>query len=88
MALLLYLNTRKFYPVPFEFGRMGKAAAAAILVWIALNLDDPTLEGSIAKALILLAYPIILSGWNFIEPGEWHSLRHYLRPQGASNEVS
>ena len=48
-----------------------------------LKIDDQTFEGTMAKALILLAYPIILSGWNFIEPGEWHSLRHYLRPDGV-----
>ena len=83
MALLLYVNTRRFYPVPFEFGRMAKAAFVALIVGIALGLDDPTFEGSLAKGLILLAYPVILSGWNFIEPEEWHHLRHYLRPQSA-----
>jgi O-antigen/teichoic acid export membrane protein len=81
MVLLLYANTRKFYPVPFEFGRMAKAAFAALIVSSALNIEDPTFEGTLAKLVILLAYPIILSGWNFIEPGEWHSLRHYLRPK-------
>ncbi|HAA76663.1 TPA: hypothetical protein DCE37_16250 [Candidatus Latescibacteria bacterium] len=85
MALLLYVNTRRFYPVPFEFGRIGKAAFAAVLVSFSLNIDDPTLQGTFAKGLILLAYPIILSGWNFIEPGEWSSLRHYLRPHSISN---
>ena len=87
MVLLLYVNTRRFYPVPFEFARMAKAAFAAIVVSFALNVDDPTFEGTLAKALILLAYPIILSGWNFIEPAEWNSLRHYLRLQGASNSA-
>jgi O-antigen/teichoic acid export membrane protein len=88
MALLLYVNTRRFYPVPFEFGRIAKALSAAVLVSFSLNIDDPTFEGTLAKGLILLAYPIILSGWNFIEPGEWHSLQHYLRPQSVSNETS
>ncbi len=83
MALLLFANTRRFYPVPFEFRRMAKAAFAVVVVCLALNIDDQTFEGTMAKALILLAYPIILSGWNFIEPGEWHSLRHYLRPDGV-----
>jgi O-antigen/teichoic acid export membrane protein len=87
MVLLLYVNTRRFYPVPFEFARMAKAAFAAIVVSFALNVDDPTFEGTLAKALILLAYPIILSGWNFIEPAEWNSLRHYLRLQSASNSA-
>ncbi len=85
MALLLYANTRRFYPVPFEFARIAKAGTAAILVSFALDLNDATFEGTLAKALILLAYPIILGGWNFIEPGEWHSLRHYLHLQSASN---
>ena len=88
MVLLLYLNTRRFYPVPFEFGRMAKAGVTAVVVSMSLGIGDPTLEGAFAKALILLAYPIILSGWNFIEPAEWQSLRHYLRLQRASNGAS
>lgn len=88
MALLLYVNTRRFYPVPFEFGRMAKAGGAAVVVALSLNIGDTSFEGTLAKALILLAYPIILSGWNFVEPGEWQSLRHYLRPQRASNGAS
>jgi O-antigen/teichoic acid export membrane protein len=88
MVLLLYVNTRKFYPVPFEFGRMAKAAVVALVVSSALNIGDPTFEGTLAKLVILLAYPIILSGWNFIEPGEWHSLRHYLRPHSVSDGAS
>ena len=86
MVLLLYANTRRFYPVPFEFARMAKAIFAAVVVSSALNIGDATFEGTLAKCLILLAYPIILSGWNFILPGEWDSLRHYLRPQSSVSD--
>ena len=77
MVVLLYLNTRAFYPVPYEVGRIGKVIVATLVVTMALDRwsGDLTLEGAIAKGIVLLAYPTILWGWRFLEAGEWGELR-------------
>lgn len=85
MALLLYANTRRFYPVPFEYRRLSKAAIAAVVVAVTLSVEGAVPGGVFGRVAVLAAYPLILFGWRFVEPAEWHSLRHYLRPQGASN---
>ena len=77
MVLLLYATTRSFYPVPYEYRRLAKVILATGIVAVALNRwsSDITVAGSVARGIVLLAYPLILWGWHFLEPGEWQHLR-------------
>jgi len=76
MTMLLYGFVRQFHPVPYEFGRLGKIAIAGIIVYIAMSdvLPDTSPQGTIARGIFLLAYPLILWGWRVIEPKELKQL--------------
>ena len=72
MVILLFLFVCRFYPVPYEFSRLGKIAIVGIIVYIALSgfLSDTSLEGTIARGIFLIAYPLILWGWRLVDPKE------------------
>ena len=72
MCILLYGYVRQFYTVPYEFKRLGKIAIAGIIVYIAISdsLSDTSSEGTIARSIFLLGYPLILWGWRVVEPKE------------------
>ncbi len=76
MAVLLYFHVRQFYPVPYEYARLGKIVITTIIVFLALSgyLHDTTPEGIIARGIFLIGYPLILWGWQFFEPGELQNI--------------
>ena len=76
MTALLYYFVRQFHHVPYEFSRLGKIAIAGIIVYIAMSdvLPDTSTQGTIARGIFLLAYPLILWGWRVIEPKELKQL--------------
>ena len=81
MALLLFLSVRRFYPVRYEYARLGKIGVAAgvafLMIW--KYTDDTTLSGIAARAVIfLVVYPTILWGWKLFHPLEWQDLRSVL----------
>lgn len=83
MVALLYANTHRFYPVAYEFRRIGKAAIAAATVVLAYSWapDDVAPAATATRGAVFLAYPVILWGWNFLRPGEWQDLRSlFARP--------
>ena len=67
MAVLLYLIVRRFYPVPYEYGRLGKICIAGAVVFVVLSphLHDTSIEGVIARVIFVAGYPLILWGWRF-----------------------
>ena len=67
MAVLLFLIVRRFYPVPYEYGRLGKICVAGTVVFVVLSphLHDTSIEGVIARAIFVAGYPLILWGWRF-----------------------
>ena len=77
MAILLYLIVRRFYPVPYEYGRLGKICVAGGIVFVVLSpyLHDTSIEGVIARIIFIAGYPLILWGWRFFTPREWRRLR-------------
>ena len=83
MALLLYLSMRRFYPVPFEYRRLAKIGVAGCVVFLIMSsyLNDTTPAGIVTRGIFLLAYPLILWGWRFFEPGEWRDIRSMFRPR-------
>lgn len=76
MVALLYYFVQKFYPVPYEYGRLGKIAIAGIIVYIAMSdtLSDTSSHGTVARTIFLLGYPLILWGWRVVEPKELKQL--------------
>ena len=81
MALLLFLSVRRFYPVRYEYGRLGKICVAASIAYLMIwkYTDDTTLSGIAARAVIfLVVYPTILWGWRLFDPAEWQDLRSVL----------
>ena len=77
MVILLYLIVRRFYPVPYEYGRLGKICVAGTIVFVVLSphLHDTSIQGIIARIIFIAGYPLILWGWRFFTPREWRRLR-------------
>jgi O-antigen/teichoic acid export membrane protein len=67
MTVLLYLVVRRFYSVPYEYGRLGKICVAGAVVFVVLSphLQDTSIEGVIARVIFVAGYPLILWGWRF-----------------------
>ena len=77
MTILLYLIVRRFYPVPYEYGRLGKICVAGTIVFVVLSpyIHDTSIQGIIARIIFVAGYPLILWGWRFFTPREWRRLR-------------
>lgn len=88
MVILLFLSVRRFYPVLYEYARLGKVGVAGTIVFIALSayLHDTTAEGVVARAIFIFSYPLLLWGWRFFHPHEWQNLRQVFRPTDTSSE--
>ncbi|MDP6038725.1 MAG: polysaccharide biosynthesis C-terminal domain-containing protein, partial [Candidatus Latescibacteria bacterium] len=86
MVILLFLTVRRFYPVPYEYARLGKVCTSGIIVFIALSayLHDTTAEGVVARIIFISSYPLLLWGWQFFHPHEWQNLRQAFRPTDTS----
>ncbi len=80
MSLVAYFYGRSCFPVPYEFGRLAKAAGAALL------LSAPALAGwfdgglpwSLYRLSVLAAYPLLLLASGFFLPEERSALRSLL----------
>ncbi len=86
MVLFLYLYTRRFYPVAYEYARLAKIGVAGGIVFLVVsgNVSNLSPSGIAARCLLMLAYPLILWGWNFLETGEWQEIRELFRlPKAA-----
>jgi O-antigen/teichoic acid export membrane protein len=84
MATLLFLFVRRFYPLPYEWGRMGKVALSAGFVF-ALFLAAGGGEGSVVvKGLLLLAFLGSLFVFRFFEPEELAILKRLFTRQTSS----
>jgi O-antigen/teichoic acid export membrane protein len=84
MAGLGAWRSQRVYPVPYEWGRLlHMAAAAAAVFWADRWLGGRGLEGHGAaewgaKALLLLAFPLLLVATRFFRAGEWRAMRSAL----------
>ena len=81
MVLFLYLYTRRFYPVAYEYARLAKVAVAGGIVFLVVSgfVPDASPSGIATRCILLLAYPLILWGWNFLQTGEWQEIRQLFR---------
>ncbi|HEX8271150.1 MAG TPA: lipopolysaccharide biosynthesis protein [Longimicrobiaceae bacterium] len=84
MAGLGAWRSQRVYPVPYEWGRLlHVAAVAGAVFWADRWLDGRGLEGHGAavwgaKALLLLAFPLLLVATRFFRAGEWRAMRAAL----------
>jgi len=81
VVALMYVFSQRLFPVPYEWSRLGRVVlVAAALVGIG-ELVAPTegLDGVVVRAVILLAYPVVLLASGFFsdeERGWLARLRH------------
>ncbi len=70
MALALYLVVRRFYRVPYEWGRLLKVAfAAGVVVVLSLVIDAGSYT-LLWKTALLLLFPLLLAMVKFFIPSE------------------
>jgi O-antigen/teichoic acid export membrane protein len=78
MAGSLYVIVQRFYHVPYEYRRIVTIAivtAVLFAVYSWLNLTGASVSSLLLKALLVLAFPILLLGSKFFEPNEITSLK-------------
>jgi O-antigen/teichoic acid export membrane protein len=78
MAGSLYVIVQRFYHVPYEYRRIVTIAiVTAVLfeLYSWLNLAGASVSSLFLKALLVLAFPILLLGSKFFEPSEITSLK-------------
>ena len=66
---------QRVYPVPYQWRRVGTAAAVAVALVVAGKLAD---TGLVVSGLLALAYPLALAPFAFYLPIERRRLRALL----------
>ena len=82
MAMATAVIAQSNYPVPYEYGRLAKLVAAAVIVYIAAQTLNPaTLALAIAwrLALALLIFPLLLLATGFFGRDERTLLDNLVR---------
>jgi O-antigen/teichoic acid export membrane protein len=80
MAAALYLMGRSLYPIPYERGRLGLSAAAALAVFCAARLLGLTMQPDrfLARLAALAVFPAALLAAGFLDADERAALRRKL----------
>jgi O-antigen/teichoic acid export membrane protein len=81
VVALMYVLTQRLFPVPYQWGRLGRVVLTSAVLVGAAELLMPTagLAGLLGRAALLAAYPLALFASGFFTPGErvWLArLRH------------
>ncbi|HET8656177.1 MAG TPA: polysaccharide biosynthesis C-terminal domain-containing protein, partial [Longimicrobiaceae bacterium] len=84
MAAVGAWQSNRFYPVPFEWGRLVHLAAivAAIFFadeWITRGMPQTSGSTIALKVGLLLAFPVLLLATRFFRAGEWKAIRRAVR---------
>jgi O-antigen/teichoic acid export membrane protein len=82
MALMVYFYGRRYFPVPYELGRLAKVAVTALV------LSAPALAGwfdggpswLVYRLSVLAAFPLCLLALGFFLPEEKEKLRALITP--------
>jgi len=83
-ALLLVVAlfvSRRFYPISYEWSRIGRIFLAAGLVYLGsmfITNDSPIIAG-VLKALTLLGFPALLFAFRFFKPEEITRIKELLK---------
>jgi O-antigen/teichoic acid export membrane protein len=84
MALVLYVDVRKFYPVRYEWGRIAHLAAVAGVTYLLFLLVDAGPYHIPWKFFLLLFFCVALYVTRFFLPEELHALRRLIHPRSLS----
>jgi O-antigen/teichoic acid export membrane protein len=77
LTILVYFESTKVYPVPYEFRRILIALLAFGITYLIsnqVNLANPYLD-IIVRSLAMLAFPILLLALRFFEPQEIQGMK-------------
>jgi O-antigen/teichoic acid export membrane protein len=81
MALIALVVVRRFYPVPYEWGRLLRIAVAAGAGWIVFLFRPGTVAASAWGLVALLVYGALLVAFRVFRPGELRG--HLPRERGG-----
>lgn len=83
VVALMYGFTQRLFPVPYEWGRLGRVLVAAAAVVAAGELLLPTdgIDGFVSRAALLAAYPLLLFASGFFSAEERGWLSRLRRPR-------
>jgi O-antigen/teichoic acid export membrane protein len=85
MALVLYLEVRKFYPVRYEWGRIAHIAAVAGVTYMLFRFVDAGPYHIAWKFLLLLLFCVTLYVTGFFLPEELQALRRLIHTGSRSD---
>ena len=86
MVALMYLFTRRLFPVSFEWGRLVHLVVVIGGITVAGELLLPTAgaAGFVERVLALIAIPVVLAATGFLRAGETRRLRALAARVGAA----
>ncbi len=88
VVALMYAFTQRLFPVPYEWGRLARVvlAAGGLVAAGELLLPSDGLDGLLARAALLAAYPLLLlvTGFFTAEERGWLSRLRHPRELAAS----
>lgn len=76
MAVMIYYRGRSLFPVPYEFGRMAGALAAAVACAVPVFLLP---AGPVTRGLVFIAFPFALWRFGFLLPEEKEAFLRRVR---------
>jgi O-antigen/teichoic acid export membrane protein len=85
MALVTYLFVRRWYPVPYEFGRIGKIVVSGVVVYVLHFFLDAGGLDLLWKLLLVGLFGGLMFWMKFFEPAEIARLTRMLR-RGTRDE--
>ena len=92
MVVFLYLHTRRFLPgspTSTPAWRRSRSPGGIVFLVVSGTVSDASPSGVATRCILLLAYPFVLWGWNFLETGEWQEIRRLFRlstPAGVERD--
>jgi hypothetical protein len=87
MSIGMLVICQRIYPVPWEWRRLGLAVAVTVaLCFAALALDAwvPFYASLLFRALLTLAYPVVLVALGFFSRSDLAAMRDRLLPRRRS----
>lgn len=81
LLLVAAVVAQRRWPIPYEAGRLARAAAVTAACWIAggaLAGRVPPVAESALKAALWLGWPFLLAATGFLRPEEWERLKRLL----------
>ena len=81
LLIVAFFVSRRFYPVSYEWSRIGRIFLAAGLVYLGsmfITNDSPIIAG-VLKALTLLGFPALLFAFKFFKPEEITGAKELLK---------